>query len=387
MTQTGADQLTHGSADGVFHSHSYYDVPVFDESSRLLCAHRLRMTGHHPGPQDGVEIGVIDLTDRQWQRVGESHAWSWQQGPLTQWLPHGPRLVWNDREAGAIVARLMDLDSGRLLTLERPVYALDPAGEFALSVDMLRLNEVRPGYGYPASHPMQGLAARPKDNGIWRMPLNGGASRLILSLAEAVDFLLSKLSLRQKLHHWRQAYLYWFNHVKLSPDGQRFTVKLRFRSRDRSKGWNDQMGYSLTADVTGGDLRLLAHGTSHVIWLDQKHLYLWQRDGAYVYEDARPVGRRQRALAPGLICDNAHIRHLPAAPHRFVFDIPYRPQVDLMIYDDQTGESRQLAQFDNHDPPRGPFRCDLHPNPDRTGQTVCVTSLHDGGRQIYLVRP
>ena len=36
-------------------------------------------------------------------------------------------------------------------------------------------------------------------------------------------------------------------------------------------------------------------------------------------------------------------------------------------------------------PKSGPFRCDLHPNPSPDGRKVVVTSLDDGGRQMYLL--
>ena len=45
----------------------------------------------------------------------------------------------------------------------------------------------------------------------------------------------------------------------------------------------------------------------------------------------------------------------------------------------------RIAQFNNHRPKRGPFRCDLHPCPSRDGRKILVTSLDDGGRQLYVL--
>jgi hypothetical protein len=333
-----------------------------------------------------MQVGYIDLEEaREWTPVGESRAWSWQQGALTQWIPGRRTLIWNDRDGDRFVARTYDVEHGSSDVLPRPVYAVDPGGRFMLSLNMARLDAVRPGYGY-----VEGSGARlderlPREDGIWRVDLSTGETELMLSLETAVRFLRSRLSIKSRLKHWFKRYIYWFNHVKLSPSGERFTVKLRFRAHDLKSGWNDQMGVSLTGKTDGTDLRLLARGTSHVIWLDTDRLYLWQRDGVYLYDDERPEGRRRRQLAGDLIDHNVHIRHFPGTTDRFVFDTPYREQVSVYVYDAGAGEHVKIARFGNHTPKRGLFRCDLHPVPSPDAKKIVVTSLDDGGRQIYLL--
>lgn len=377
-------QLTFGSAERRCHAHAYYDIPVFDPSGRYLAGHRVDFAGRHPEPSDRIEIGVIDLDgDRRWQPVGTSHAWSWQQGAMSQWLPRGRNLVWNDRDGDRFIARLRDLDTGAERQVPRPVYALHPDGRSALSLNMARLQHVRPGYGYAGGGGAGIDARRPADDGIWRIDLLDGSERLILSLDDAARFALAQRPLRERLAHRLAGYTYWFNHVKIAPGGDRFTVKLRFRRL--GKGWDESMGFSLTGSTTGGALHLLDDATSHVIWLDDRQLYLWRKDGVWLYADTAPRGRRQTRLAPDLIDANVHIRHFPGDPDRFVFDTPYREEVALLLWDRATGRHAHIARFANHRPPRGPFRCDLHPVPGPDGRRLVVTSLQDGGRQIYLL--
>jgi|TARA_R100000501_G_scaffold12618_1_gene23272 hypothetical protein len=388
MTEWQCHQLTHGSGDGSFHSHAYYDIPVLDASGRFLIGHRVGFQGRHPTPNDPLEIGMIDLDgDRQWRPLGSSHAWSWQQGAMSQWLP-GPslRAVWNDRagDGDTFVARLFDVETGATDTIPIPLYALSPAGRFALSLNMARLQTVRPGYGY-AVHG-GGIESRaPHDDGVWRYDFHSGERRLVLSLHDAKRFLLSRLSLRQRAKHAVSRYIYWFNHAKISPDGRRFTVKLRFRSPDLSKSWNDQMGVSLTANVDGGDLRLLARGASHVIWLSGDSACLWQPGGVSIYKDSAPEGKAIEIIAPELTRDNVHIQPVPGTQGHYVFDTPYREDIDLILFDSRQGTRRKIAQFTGHQPKKGPFRCDLHPYPAADGQRIIVTSLADGGRQMYLL--
>lgn len=391
LTDWHRTKLTSGSEADVFHSHAYYDIPVFDSGSRFIAGHQVRFAGRQPTPEDTIEIGYIDLEgDREWTPVGVSRAWSWQQGAMTQWLPDSRRIVWNDREDDRFVARMVDVDSGETAVLPMPVYAVDPGGRFALSLNMARLDHLRPGYGYAGgtSHPLEERCSR--TDGVWKLDLETGERSLILPLRKAVLFLLSRLSIRlsikEVLKHVIRRYVYWFNHVKVSPDGSRFTVKLRFRSPDLSKSWNDQMGVSLTCGTDGRDLRLLTDGTSHVIWLDEQQLYLWQRDGVYLFRDERPEGQRRKQLAPDVLNHNVHMRHMPGTPHLFVFDTPYQEEIDLKLLNVRSGRHQTIAHFSSHRPKSGLFRCDLHPCPSPDAQKIVVTSLDDGGRQIYLLR-
>lgn len=388
MSSWTVRQLTTGTPQGRFHSHSYYDVPVFDESGRNVCGHCVNFEGRHPNPDDEIRIGIVDTEAPagDWVEVGTSKAWSWQQGALSQWVPGpGRRLIWNDRDGRQFVARVLELDGGEFRTLPRSIYALAPDGRMGLSLDMARLHLVRPGYGYVGGKSEIGARA-PADEGIWSVDLQSGQDRLILSLERAKKFLLSRLPLRERAKHVIRRYDYWFNHAKISPDGKRFTVKLRFRQRDRSRGWNDRMGVSLTCGMDGEDLRLLAPATSHVIWLSREKLMLWQDGyGVRVFEDAAPGGKPLRSIAPEHTRNNVHIRQMPGEEGLFIFDTPYQEEIDLLLWNAADHSLARAGRFTGHVPKRGPFRCDLHPVPSADGRKVVATSLQDGGRQIYLL--
>ncbi|EKE43381.1 hypothetical protein OCGS_2513 [Oceaniovalibus guishaninsula JLT2003] len=389
MTGWRLTQLTFGSDEGRFHSHSYYDIPVFDGTGTRIAGFRTAFTGRHPTPGDSVEVGLADAgRPGDWHPLAATTAWSWQQGPMAQWVPGRDALVWNDREGDRFVARLHDTGTGTTATLPRPVYALTPDGRAGLSVNMARLNALRPGYGYATDTPPP-LPRIPDDDGVWSVPLDGSAPRLILPLARAVAFLRTRLALRERLRHRLDRYRYWFNHVKIAPGGDRFTLKLRWRKPQG--GWNGRMGVSLTCAIDGTGLRLLGRATSHVLWLDDDRLYYYDEGAGDMplVADAAPEGRRIGTI-PGIDA-NVHMRHLPprigpgGTPETAVFDTPYREDVDLFQTAWNGGDRTLIASFAGHVPPRGPFRCDLHPVPDASGQRLVVTSMQDGGRQIYLL--
>lgn len=392
-------QLTFGSDRGMVHAHSYYDIPVFDAAgARLAALRHAHAATRHPAPGDGVEVGLVEA-DRpgSWQPLGRSTAWSWQQGPMAQWVPRtegGPeRLVWNDRAEGRFVARLLDPAAGGApRTLPMPVYAVMPDGRSGLSVNMARLQALRPGYGYAVEGPEPALPRCPGDDGVWQVPLDGSAPRLLLPLSRAVAFLMSRLPAMERLRHRALPYHYWFNHVKIAPGGGRVTLKLRWRRR--TGPWSGRMGVSLTCDTgEGRDLRLLGRATSHVIWLDDDRLYYFdeRRRDMPIVRDTAPEGTRTGLMGGGLSA-NVHLRHLPPAPpgagalpRRIVYDTPYREAPELWESGPGGEDRRRIAAFTGHVPAKGPFRCDLHPAPDATGRRLAITSTEDGGRQIYLL--
>ena len=388
MASWTVTQLTHGTAEGRYHSHSYYDIPVMDRPANRVLAHRVGFVERQPVAADPVEVGIVGVrSPGEWAPLGTSRAWSWQQGPMAQWVGGGPAAVYNDREDGAFVARLVDVDAGARRTLPRPVYAVSPAGDVALSLNMARLDTLRPGYGYPEGSGARLEERAPRDDGVWRMDLATGEARLVLSLAEAKGVLMRWLGPARRLLLGLRAPHFWFNHAKVSPDGRRFTVKLRWRVL--GKGWNDRQGVSLTAAMDGGDVRVLTNATSHVIWLNDRQLYAWRLSELALFADDGGRSNRVARLAPELVTANVHMRHLPpgatAALGEAVFDTPYRETVDLVHCDARTGAHEVIASFANHRPARGPFRCDLHPCPSEDGRTVIVTSMNDGGRQVYAV--
>ena len=389
-------QLTFGSGGGLFHAHSYYDIPVLSDDARRIAAYRMRMQGRWMTPKDAVEIGIVDVETGGFARIGTSRAWSWQQGPMAQWLPGGQALIWNDRvraddaaDGDAFVARLHDIRTGTTRTLPRTVYAITPGGDAALSLNMARLDRARPGYGYPGGRGAALETGAPAEDGVWRMGLAADepAPKLVLPLSRAVAFLAERLPQEERQEHLSGALVHWFNHVKLSPNGRRFTVKLRWRAADLQSPWTGRMGVSLTCGMDGTGLSLLARGASHVMWLDDRSLYFWhQSEGRFVMaRDGIPHSADITAPYPELITRNVHFRHIPDAPDWAIYDTPYAEEIDVMRLHRGTGAATRLARFTGHRPHHGPFRCDLHPVPSRDGQRIVVTSLQDGGRQIYLL--
>src|SRR5688572_26972264 len=121
-------QITHGPK---FHWFGYYDKLEFDPTSRYVLANEVDFEGRSPRADDVIKIGMVDLQDNdRWIELGQSSAWSWQEGCMLQWVPHTTStLIWNDRDGDRFVSRVHDLATKKTRTLPLTIHALSPDGK------------------------------------------------------------------------------------------------------------------------------------------------------------------------------------------------------------------------------------------------------------------
>lgn len=365
-----------------FHWFGYYDKLQFDPSSRYALGVEGAIEHRLPTAADTLRIGMVDLEDGdRWTDLGETRAWSWHQTCMLQWLPGSKtEVIYNDREDGRFVSHILDVKSGRRRTLESPVYALSPDARWAILTDFRRLYDVRPETGYAGvADPYREVAA-PDQTGIWRMDLQTGKTRLLLSYAQVAAF--------QPLDGMRGA-KHWFNHLLYSPSGKRFVFLHRWRGAAEGRGFSTRM---FTAAADGSDLRMLDGGgrVSHFIWRDARRLVVWTRrqpHGERFYTLDDDGSGRVEPFFPAEITRNGHNTFLPGgrwflsdtSPDGQRLQHPY-------LFDMKTRRTAPLGHFLSPKEYTGYWRCDTTPRHSPDGRKVIVDSPHGGnGRQMYLI--
>jgi hypothetical protein len=336
-----------------------------------------------PTPDDAIRIGMVDLADGdRWIELGESRAWCWQQGCMLQWRPgSATEILWNDREEGRFVCRVLDVKTRALRTIPYPIYSVSPCGTWAVSVDFLRVNDMRPGYGYAGGPDPHAGELAPERSGLFRVDLNTGQQTLLFSLAEIAAIPFDKYDLTGAKH--------WFNHLLVSPDGSRF----EFLHRWRMEGLSSFGTRMLTAAADGSDVRVIDPSgyTSHFIWRDPQHILAWSRadshgDAFYLFEDRE--GGKVEVVGAGIMTRNGHCTYLPG--NEWILNDTY-PDKDRnqnpYLYHVATGRVVPLGSF--HSPPEyahHEYRCDTHPRFSPDGRLVCIDAPHTGeGRQMHLI--
>ena len=106
------------------HWFGYYDKLQFDPTSRYVLGMEVAFEHRSPRSDDVIKIGMVDLEDGdRWIELGESSAWNWQQGCMLQWLPgSASEIIWNDRQDGQFVSRILDVKSVKGRTIPSPIY-------------------------------------------------------------------------------------------------------------------------------------------------------------------------------------------------------------------------------------------------------------------------
>ena len=383
-------QLTQGPKS---HWFGYYDKEQVDPSGRYVLGMEVDIPMRSPTENDVIRIGMVDVQDNdRWTELGQSNAWGWQQGCMLQWRPgSSEEIIWNDAEDGQFVSRILNVKTGKQRTLPKAIYALSPDGKYAVGTEFNRIQNMRPGYGYPGIPDPYAEVKAPQDIGIYRMDLDTGESTLIISLAEAADIpYLGGTSLADKWHY--------FNHLLVSPDSERFIFLHRWRDAPARGGKAAGGGFTtrmFTADKDGNNKYVLdpSGNTSHFIWRDPQHICAWTKpvDHAwafYLFEDQtdnfHAVGEEKMTV-------NGHNTYVPHTNGEWILNDTYPSQDQkrlqtLYLYHVPTDKKVVLGQF--YEPPMfsGEWRCDLHPRTNQQGTQVIFDSTHHNGqRQMYLV--
>lgn len=371
-----------------FHFFGYYDKTPWDASGRHLLTMEADFMERRPAEHDQAYIGLVDLDaaaslpdDEKFEAfelVGTTFAWNWQQGAMLQWRPgSADEILFNDRRDGRFISVVKNVDTYEERLLPLPLYGVNPTGREAISLNFSRLFDVRPGYGYAGVPDPWADDLCPDDDGLYRIDLETGETRLILSLAQAAAMGEPQPGMDTGKHR--------FNHVQWNTDGTRFAVLYRWTVGSH---WRTRL---LTLGADGADPYLLSDHemVSHYDWRDAETILAWARregtgDRYYLFTD-----RTQKAevVGEGVLTVDGHCSFSP--DRRTVLTDTYPDKEGyrtLLLFDPATGRRTDIGRFHGPTPPDKEIRCDLHPRWSRDGRQVCIDSVHEGGRrQMYVL--
>ncbi len=354
----------------------YYDKSPWDSSERYLLYLSVPLLGAHPTKENKGIIGYLDNADGKQHVIGKTRAWNWQQGCMLHWVDEkSPVFMYNDHRDGRYVTVIQHIHQGIRKVFPYPFYTVNKDGTEAMSLNFKRLHHLRQGYGYdPGDYKLQEKYI-PSDDGIFRLDLKDEKVELILPLTE-----ISKGIGDKSKHHW-------VNHIKYNPSGDRVV----FLHRYISNGNRSSRMFTMKPD--GTDLYcLLDRGfVSHFTWKNDEEILATSGmpgdDGSskyYLFEDKSDTVTR---IGKDSLRGDGHPSFSPDG--RWLLTDTYPDQGGfrkLMIYDLEDDEKHDIGRFYNpikyrHDP----LECDLHPRWDRSGERVCVDSVHEGRRKMYIL--
>ena len=382
-----------------FHWFGYYDKMQFDPTNRYLLGMQVDFEMRSPTKNDVIKIGYIDLQENdKWVEIGESRSWGWQQGCMLQWIPGSDsEVIWNDRRGNNFLSIIKNIKTREEKIISKAVYALSPDGVHAIGTDFSRIQNYRKGYGYHGGKDPFKQQNAPKKSGIYKINLKTGKSELIISYKEISKIPNAGTDISDKWHY--------FNHLLVSPDGERFIFLNRWRdapipdevltSPDKyNKIRNNYTTRMFTAGMNGKNVYLLdpSGNTSHFIWKDPNHITAWTRPlgkdfGFWEYQDK---STEIKQIGKGIMSQNGHNTYLPGTNNDWILNDTY-PQRDTReqipyLFQQSTGKKIELGRFYEPKEYTGEWRCDTHPRSSNDGKLICIDSTHGGnGRQMYLI--
>ncbi|MGI5877529.1 MAG: hypothetical protein ACOX7W_02845 [Christensenellales bacterium] len=352
----------------------YYDL--FATSGNMHLCHRLPFIDRLHRAGDRAQLGTLPLTGGEFTPFDDTAAWCFQQGAMMQFVPGLPDTVlYNVEHKDGYGARMRNLRTGAAREYGRPVSALSPDGTFFLSVNMARLYDFRPGYGYAGIPDPYGSEAAPRTDGVWRVDMGTGRETLLVTLATLQKLAGDYFVAGEKL---------CINHITVAPGGRRYVMLLRNMEK---RPWRTLV---LTADCGGaGEPFVILDDTyaSHYWWQDTDRLLFHCRvagqNDMYTLHDGT---RRAEAWDPGYFAFDGHMRTAPGGKWLSYDSYPdAEGKRRLLVYDTVSGTGFELARLHGHNPDPADIRCDLHPRWSHDGAWLTFDSVHEGFRGVYAV--
>lgn len=360
----------------------YYDLRALNGDLHLI--HKVGFNDRLQTGADKAEIGVVDITNNHYEKLDETGAWCFQQGAMLQWSSTGEdEIIYNSLSQDDYNATILNIHTGKKRYLDRPIATVSPKGDYALSINFARSFDFRPGYGYAAYHDHFYHKNHSKDDGVFRIDLKTGKSKLIMSLDQiwelSHDFFKGndeKISV---------------NHITFNTDGSRFLMLVR-NFPESGKMWST---ITITANSDGSDAYILSDygAQSHYFWKDRDHVIFFS-DGKeldctsgwannYLMKDKTHEGE---LIGGGFFwCSDNHMSYSPDRKLLLTDTYPIDKMRRLRISNLEKNICTELGRFYSIENENLHLRCDLHPRWSDDGKKISFDSTHEGTRAVYII--
>jgi len=365
--------------DGHHYFFGYYDLLSYDTADRRHLLNRVTLDYRDrlPGKDDVAELGYVDTVTGEMTLFAETTAWNFQQGAMLQWNPAHPddEVIYNIRDNdGEFRCVVHNLKTGSKRICERAVANVSPDGKWGLAINMPRVYDFRPGYGYGDKGDKWADVPTPDDDGVYLVNLETGASKLIIDYARIAkefpnaDFDGAKFVV---------------NHITFNTASNRFLFLNRNFRTEQNKMWATWL---YTSDLEGNLYQLLeATMVSHYHWKDEKTILGYLKyngvGGIFEIDDLTHNG----VEVGDINVYRGDIHTLYSPDRRYYIGDGY-PDKDayrhIYIRDNLTGEMAELYKEYSTAPEIGDNRCDLHNIWSHDGKRISFDSTANGIREI-----
>lgn len=357
----------------------YYDLKAYDDTDNYHLCNIADFEDRLPTDKDVLQMGVIDISNGNFEKIAETTSWNFQQGALLQWhRQKNDTVFYNVFKDGEYITVQKNVKTGA----EKYVPAcanISRDGKWGLKVNFSRIYDFRAGYGYCNLKDPFCNINQPDNDGVFLVNMETGEEKLLVNyirMAEAVGTELYTPDIKLLV-----------NHITFNPSGTKFIVLLRNFAGDTTNA-GAPWGTSLLAIDLQGNIKVLMRSAtySHYDWEDDENLlgFCSDRNGVW--------GLSKVNVNTGIwfdyrrdICDD-DIHCLYSKDRRCFIGDDY-PDKDgyrrIYYYDIKTDESIILIQsYSPFSEGLVDIRTDLHNRWNNKNDKFSFDVVHNGKREI-----
>ncbi len=341
----------------------FYDHTPFCTRNERVLFNKTRIDIAPVSSEDTLDLCYYDLTTGETTTFAKTRTWNWQQGCRLHWHPAEEDVViyntlLND-EYGSICHNVR---TGEIVReYQQPIYDTDPNGQYALSINFSRLERLQYDYGYVNIPDETRGEPTPTNDGIYRLDLDTGETKLLISYEKLADF----VGVPDDVHNFVM-------NLMISPSGEWVSVLHRYHNE------GDRKTDLLAISTDSGEIKQLQNEgeASHPFWRTDTELLstvnFWgneRRTEFFLYDVES--GQRRELKHPELSVDS-HPHISPVDPTQFVGDTypDYCGNRHLYTFDIETNHYESIGKV--YGPVFNDTKRDLHPRWDRAGEYICV---------------
>ena len=358
--------------------YGYYDKSPWDSDDRYMICVRVQQAYKSVAPKEPGTVCLVDTAENnRLIEIGTTHSWNVQQSCMAQWL--GPdyksHIIYNDFRNGAYCSVIFNVDNMKEeKVLPIPVYDVSRDGTLALSLDFNRLHRMRPGYGYSNMPDKTKGILCPDECCIWKMEVPSGKTTELYKYTDFASF---------EPDGTMNGAEHKVNHLMISPNGKRFMVLHRWFDKGRKHT------RLVTASTNGSDMYNLSDDVfvSHCFWKNDNEIlsFLRKKDTGDHYYLMRDKTHDYKMYWPELNTDG-HCSYSPDGKYIITDTYPNRKRIaSVFLCTEDDNKSRRIARVFSPFKYDNDCRCDLHPRWNRESNKICIDSVHEGKRGLYVI--
>jgi len=354
----------------------YYDLKAYDDTDSFHLCNMADFEDRIPTAKDVLTLGVVDLTNGNFEKIDETVAWNFQQGAMLQW--HGNKkdtVFYNIYENGEYMTVEKNIKTGH--KHYTPVCAnISGDGKWGLKVNFLRIYDFRAGYGYCNEKDPYYNVPQPENDGVFLVNIETGDAKLICSYPEMAR--LIDLPADTKLV---------VNHITFNPSGTKFMMLVRNFPSANDKNYATNL---IISDLTG-NMKLFSRMTmySHYNWQDDDTLFgCCTYNGVSDYHWLNIENGLWRKI-PDRMSPHCDTHCLFSPDRKFILgdgapdEQGYR---NVYLYDCvKETNTIVLTAYSPQSPATNEFRTDLHNRWNSKGSRFSYDTIQNGRRQICEV--